>query len=1038
MLERKQLLSLTHLPTNPPTRLLTRSLPSLLTHSLFLPVQVTVIAAAPVAAIDGGDRTVSVSDVLTLDGSLSFDPDAVTVTDTSTVSFQWYTQSFTAASSTRLRSRQLSERRSYDPSGSRGSRSSHDHPMVHRHQRAPRLRAPQPPDKVAQLREQPPISDTHLSVDRARSTPDRRRLAPSARALQSSAACVSAPTFASSATVSVPAGLCLGEFTFCLKVCKLSTAACDDTCVRIDTVSNEIPTVSVLPGAWAGGKHNANKRLELNGVASLSASAEPASLSLQWEVRNSETRELLPLSPATMSTMTSSGTSLALRPGVLMRGATYTFTLQATQQIGGVAQRAYATQKVVVNEAPSNGNITVSPLSGTAYETQFTATAHAWTDFDPPLFYTFKVGEQILATKTPEPTCKTIAGLSNGTKVFSVTVYDVYGAASAVTQAADTVEVQAKAIDAAVASSVVGAAQTSLMAGDLSDAAVAVTSLVTGLIDQGTSASVEAADLDRTDAFAQAAALVGQMTQPSSTGGTMSGELFGQVVQTMASVASVGAALPEASQGVVLKALIDATSQVSDYSSLGTDVLNMMASTLSSIAAEMLGSEASRRERARQLSGSEVAPRPFEIAPRQLSNSEVGAAELTTVATALEALLNASSACELVCGEEACTVSSELVNISTSLACDLGGASFAVAGGSVTFAHNFTLPTPASRRRRLDPSRVGRGVGRAAGWEQEPRRGRVLGGAAPRMTRRGLASSSSGAVQVRMVSSVNTHDATTALATSVTSVELVDPSTREPIDVSNLQAGQEVLVAIEIPQDKQALTEDPSKDHCDVGSLGYAPRQCHGLGLCVLKQCWCQLPYSGDQCELTPKCAFFDEAAGAWSSSGLDDLGHAAGYLQCRAPLLADFAGKAVRIADRSPPPAAPSLTPPTAPPPVGGAPPASSGLPMVAIAGGAGGAVVVLLLLTVAAAVCHRRRRRQKAQCRVSPGFPQPASAAWQEAHLAAKDTAGRAEAPAITPSTGATMAAAGAVESTPVVDLADGPADGADGAELEVQDEP
>ena len=29
--------------------------------------------------------------------------------------------------------------------------------------------------------------------------------------------------------------------------------------------------------------------------------------------------------------------------------------------------------------------------------------------------------------------------------------------------------------------------------------------------------------------------------------------------------------------------------------------------------------------------------------------------------------------------------------------------------------------------------------------------------------------------------------------------------------MSNLQAGQEVLVAIEIPQDKQALTEDPSR-----------------------------------------------------------------------------------------------------------------------------------------------------------------------------------------------------------------------------------
>ena len=43
--------------------------------------------------------------------------------------------------------------------------------------------------------------------------------------------------------------------------------------------------------------------------------------------------------------------------------------------------------------------------------------------------------------------------------------------------------------------------------------------------------------------------------------------------------------------------------------------------------------------------------------------------------------------------------------------------------------------------------------------------GSSVGGAAPRAARRGLASSSSGAVQVRMVSSVNTHDHD-ALATS--------------------------------------------------------------------------------------------------------------------------------------------------------------------------------------------------------------------------------------------------------------------------------
>ena len=66
-------------------------------------------------------------------------------------------------------------------------------------------------------------------------------------------------------------------------------------------------------------------------------------------------------------------------------------------------------------------------------------------------------------------------------------------------------------------------------------------------------------------------------------------------------------------------------------------------------------------------------------------------ADLATVSTALDAFINASSSCDIVCGEEPCAVASALVNITTSLACDLSGASFEVPGGKVDLAQNFSM-----------------------------------------------------------------------------------------------------------------------------------------------------------------------------------------------------------------------------------------------------------------------------------------------------------------------------------------------------------
>lgn len=73
---------------------------------------------------------------------------------------------------------------------------------------------------------------------------------------------------------------------------------------------------------------------------------------------------------------------------------------------------------------------------------------------------------------------------------------------------------------------------------------------------------------------------------------------------------------------------------------------------------------------------------------------------------------------------------------------------------------------------------------------------------------------------------------------------------------------------------------------------------CGGRGQCVYGQCWCELPYSGDRCELAASCSYFDErpAVDDWSSDGcvLADPPVVDGSLQCECTHLTDFAGIAV------------------------------------------------------------------------------------------------------------------------------------------------
>ncbi|KAK3273214.1 hypothetical protein CYMTET_18539 [Cymbomonas tetramitiformis] len=77
------------------------------------------------------------------------------------------------------------------------------------------------------------------------------------------------------------------------------------------------------------------------------------------------------------------GEDLVIRANVLSPGATYIFTLWATDRIGPSS----AEIEVEMNTPPEPGGITVSPINGTMLETYFTIKAPSWKDDDLPLKY---------------------------------------------------------------------------------------------------------------------------------------------------------------------------------------------------------------------------------------------------------------------------------------------------------------------------------------------------------------------------------------------------------------------------------------------------------------------------------------------------------------------------------------------------------------------------------------------------------------------------------------------------------------------------
>ena len=87
--------------------------------------------------------------------------------------------------------------------------------------------------------------------------------------------------------------------------------------------------------------------------------------------------------------------NLAILPGELMPGVTYTFRLQVTLADGGTGTSGI---RFTVNIPPANGTVASVPAVGMAIRDQFEVTAYSWADEDLPLMYRFSASNSAAAS----------------------------------------------------------------------------------------------------------------------------------------------------------------------------------------------------------------------------------------------------------------------------------------------------------------------------------------------------------------------------------------------------------------------------------------------------------------------------------------------------------------------------------------------------------------------------------------------------------------------------------------------------------------
>ncbi|EQC33399.1 hypothetical protein SDRG_08915 [Saprolegnia diclina VS20] len=179
-------------------------------------------------------------------------------------------------------------------------------------------------------------------------------------------------------------------------------------------------------------KYNPDTKIVLNGAVTSAIDTSPTAL---WSVQGDTT-----FATAAFGFARTSLTMLLL-PNTLTAGKTYVFVLTGTDKFG---QSSNATISVQINEPPTSGLLLSSPTSGTTLATSFALSSLNWVDVDLPLTYAFKyivgpasagateiaLGDYALSTSFT--TVFPLGGGANSTITIVAYVADAYGYATKV------------------------------------------------------------------------------------------------------------------------------------------------------------------------------------------------------------------------------------------------------------------------------------------------------------------------------------------------------------------------------------------------------------------------------------------------------------------------------------------------------------------------------------------------------------------------------------------------------------------------------
>jgi hypothetical protein len=202
-------------------------------------------------------------------------------------------------------------------------------------------------------------------------------------------ACSSLDSLLTGDTLDVSAGVLSTNtvYQFSLKVTNEYDMT-DSTSVRVTVVADAVPQVVMTNPL---DKYNKQDKVVLTGT--VTASAGPATA--YWTATGLETSQTIAGIAATPTTYVlpsgSTVVQLSLVKHALTEGSSYTFTLNSVYSGYIGTSKTTASVTVLVNEAPTGGALTISPVTGIALNTSFTFETAGWSDDvdDYPLEYIF-------------------------------------------------------------------------------------------------------------------------------------------------------------------------------------------------------------------------------------------------------------------------------------------------------------------------------------------------------------------------------------------------------------------------------------------------------------------------------------------------------------------------------------------------------------------------------------------------------------------------------------------------------------------------